>query len=445
MGFSVEDKTIKIDKDGIPDELKKSTGGTGSYLYELLDNWNEGVEETDKYIETYMSNEFNYGGIDIEFDFSIESTDTTIELDIKKVKTEGPILGFLGLYLDTASGKVLLSNTKSKEFISAFDYYKYLRDEHNIYMNQELMLSLLEMYKMSDKYTDSSGDKHEIRLSDLAEIINKNKRTFTDRSMISVLLNENNLGSTDDVDEVDLFTVLEKLSYVIRKIYFKATESWGDKSAQNIYPSLSVFGSEAVNFVDNIKDMEELCKANSEVFQLIVNQYSGLKSEEEKKNHVLRNLSSMLHAEFGRSSYDIGFYGSGRSRDRDFYYEDLNKTESRVINMYDIAEELQDDTLLDLDDVVIKASSDVSKKELRAVEEKIGVSEYISGATLAHLSKGLKNASEELSNGIKNLYRDVEGLGNRVRSTSMKRLTDIVKRLGNFYGRLFKKIDKAMR
>lgn len=447
MSFTVEDKKVDIDLNKIPAEVKNN-----SYLMGLLDgnNFNGPVmERTMSLAEKgpgYSDKKLDKVE-DIDLEFAVVTNGNQTRINYKIVETSGPVLGFLGVYFDTQSGYVLMSKDKKRKFIPAFNFYRYMRAYYNVEMNPELMTSLIEKFKMSEKVTDDRGDLHEIRLDDMVGIINKHNTPV--KSNIYKLLNqsgtdkESTLSNGDELLEPfhKIVAVMNGLQSSMKSI----TSNYGSRNVLETYNYIK--DSDASNFLHDFQGMAKLSGTVNEALYVTYNIYSGSKSKEESENHVFRNLSSMIHSDSGNNSFNIHLSsGDSANRGRNFTFEDFNKTESRVLNLHDIVEEREDNSIVELDNVIMKASENVSKKEIRAVEEKIGVKEYISGATLAHFSKGLKNATSEIQAHINSLYTDIEGVGNTIAyDAGASDLVRNIKVMGRYFRRVAGLIDKVVR
>ena len=141
MSFTIEDRHSEIDKS------KRIQRDDGTYPYmsfEMLDK----IATT---IKTSITDTFREYVLDMDdLAFNIKSTDNEIIVDYKVVNTSGPVLGFLGYYIDLDSGYILLNMEKSREFIPLVNFYKLLEERTGLPSNKELMTSLIERFKIGD-------------------------------------------------------------------------------------------------------------------------------------------------------------------------------------------------------------------------------------------------------------------------------------------------------
>jgi uncharacterized protein YktA (UPF0223 family) len=441
MSFTVTEKSIDFDRGWLSDETKD--GAMYNIIAKFTENFEQSIEnaESDYRDEPLTSVE----GLDIEFSVEENSSGYYI-VNFKTVESDGPILGFLGVFLDAASGYILLDNVKTNDYIPVMNFYKYLEDNYNIKINSQLMLSLMEKYKMAEKVVSPvTGKKREIRIIDIINIINSTNIGGSTGSIISKILNNEKQGTAkSSLEFVEQF--LEPFKKVSKVMHSTISSSisghdWSSKRVRGV-DEMAAVDNDLVRFTDSMYQAHKLFAYNSNAFKYMNKNLSELKSGDERINHSLRNMSAMLHSSKGHRSSQMRIedYRGG-----EFTFDKINKSESRLINMYDILEERKDESLLELDDIVFTASNNVSKKEMSAVEEKIGVKEYIGGATLAHLSKTLKGANDSVKDMIDEFYMDLEGFGNYLNDNTIGKLTDGIKKISRYYGRLLKMIDAAVR
>jgi len=83
-------------------------------------------------------------------DFSITKDSQGYILTYKKVQSDGPVIGFLGHYIDLLSGCVVMGPIKSKEFYSFFNLYNLMEKEGGISVDSNFFKVVMERYKIKD-------------------------------------------------------------------------------------------------------------------------------------------------------------------------------------------------------------------------------------------------------------------------------------------------------
>lgn len=374
MNFQVKDISFTIDLNNIQE---------GNLGYRVINEWSEEIAKLRSYDIPEI---YDYLSFDIEV---IRGWKRKVEF--KKVKTSGPILGFMGIYLDLPSGYIILGKQKKKEFIALFNYYEYLKRECGVDISPKAMMSLVESFKMGEKdLFDLIGT---IKDEDISGI-------NSDLSLISILLQleekELNSKSNIDINRQDFYKPIFEAANLLRKILdknlkvYSAKEESNDKVNQMRIDLVNQTGdSDILEFIDSMKSSGKHMKTLNNVWNL--KREGKLKYED--WNTALRGLCAMPYTE---SYTDI---------------TDLTKTEVSILNIRDVVEEFEGDSLLELDDLLMTKDENIDKKVLNKVIDKIGVREYFSGASLSyHVSKKIKYFSKDLLYIIDKAMKDKNNL-----------------------------------
>lgn len=376
--MQIEDVTHKLNLDKLPGERYTKT----------FADYKDSMEDIDvSFISLY-------------FLLGMEKRNNNLIITHKKVKGGGPILGFMGFYIDTSTGFIVMDSAKSSTYIPVFDFGDWLESEYNIIYNQNVMTSLLESCKLGD-----------ITLSDLCEeLISLDNMSTNENSIISTLILENELSVEDEYDVLkDYFNwyKLYKLFFDLSSIFNNIGKGiWGvDTSGVSEFAQFEELSEGMGEFVHAFQSFEELSKANRGVFKrspynddewFRENYGDEIIEDEEEWEDILWRMSSMI-----TTSYLSG--NSGKSLLN--LIRESGKSDFLVSNMYDIAESQfkmnDNDGIIYLNDALMRYEPD--KKLIHQAIDKIGVREYISGATLAHVSKAIKYRyeSSDIINKIK--------------------------------------------
>ncbi|MFW6015686.1 MAG: hypothetical protein ACOCRK_04555 [bacterium] len=400
MGFRVKKVTVDVP---VSNNYNQVDDASKSLVSEFFHQWSFYFE---KHYDTLHDTDGKLGYNTISkamLEFDIEEQVSGMRLKYKKVTTDGPIVGLLGYYIDLESGYIVMGENKTKEFIPLFNYYKYLNEKFNINIDRDLMKSLVEQFKI--------GEKNLLEIVD--ELNNANNeykgKSVTGAYLTSAIDADKNSGMEFINKYKEEFQVkhliapfrwisefFDSMEFKVFSISLSDNEELFKKNEVNHLTGISrVDGGAAIEFYNFFKGHRRNYKKLVGIYDSIED---SKKSSLEKESY-LRNLSAMVHVD----SSQLYVYPS---QINDLL--SINKSDSVLLNMYDIVDaNEEDDALVEMDDVINTSNSAVDKKMIHSVIDKIGIKEYLSGASLAHVSKRFKyGKSKDLKRYINKITAD---------------------------------------
>lgn len=429
MSFSIEEVELEFNSKRI---------STRYNLYDHLIYW---------WYEDKKSNSFySQGGRERgRLGFNIEkagTSDSIYTIKFKKVKTEGPIVGFFGFYLDLESGHFVLGGHKRNEFISLYDFYGFIESK-GVVVNPNMMKSLIERYKMG-----------EIGIEDIVDELNKPRGKGG--SVIADLIE---LGIGEEDGEVaiigDLFEPLEYLSAYLYDLY-KATEEINVDSPDKYYITRKDLVRESIGngdedgadmglFINSFMETKDISKFVEHWYEEFHNvDVDSIEEFLEYADIQNRKLSTMLHtSKMGRGS-ELGILEPNKDKmDR---IKGLTETETTFMNTHDIVEEYKDDSLLEIDSLLFTQEDNVEKSLIHKITDKIGIKEYISGAKLSHhFSRKLKYSNkiaDYINRMTSQVYMDIQIGG---KGTAVSLVTYSFKKMVKFYQKGINLVGKVVK
>lgn len=386
MGFSVEEKEFTLEK-----ELVEST------QYPMM-VW---VQDSDLRLD--------------ELDIDIEEGHNFYKIKYKLVKTDGPMINFLGYMLDTESGYVYMNHEKKKEFVALYNLYDYIEDlGYRVDINY--LKQNIEAFKvgfLSAKGFNSALKSHRKRLSVIGKFIDDN--------------------SEADIKEEgsDIIKEISDLHFERFDVLLKSKLSYSSEEKFSLFSMMKNIDG-AIKFFNSLDEGIER-KRN---LQDIINIYSDELWRE--------NISGEEKEEYWEKIYQAMSIG-GRDVLTTIFRSDVGKTELQILNLHDIVDGYDMDTAVEMVDIINRDKSKVSNEEVRQVEEKIGIKEYLRGANLAHLSKGLKGTynKERIKDYINNFRVNMSIKD--IKSYSLNTFIKGLKSGGNYLNKMLKDIDRYFR
>ena len=360
MSFSIEEKKIEID-----DITMSPPSGGKKYAYNLYSF----LHKADGYINDVLKETYGDYTHHMAFSFYAGSDDVTVYYKI--VKTDGPVIGFLGYYIDLSSGYVLLDTEKSHEYIPLVNFYSWLEQEKNIRVNPELMMSLMERYKIGD-----------ITNEDFSKEMAKAVKGNSNSSIISKLINQETEDIKDSKDGKPLFKVFSDFFYDTVHVLDNMGKEFDlnakrDDDRLSQYAYLETKGPGITRFIRSLQLSIQMSGDLKAPLAQVRANYDNIEDSR------MRALSTMVNT---GDLYDRRFFNAST-------YRDMTNTDSLILNLRDIVEEREDDAIVDFDDLALR-SSKPSKEEIYEVIEKIGVDEYMSGRELGNVTRGLGSRPE---------------------------------------------------
>ena len=342
MSYSVEEvtKIVQVDKNVGP-------SGVETYPYKL-------IEYLDKFSEQFKKT--NTGDIRLnDLAFSIEhKLDDHFTLKYKKVKSGGPIVGFMGYYLDLSNGYVLLDVEKSNNYIPMINYYNWLEKEHDIHVSPRIMMALIERYKVGDIDEDDF----------MEELMGSQTSSNSEGSSIGRLLLDDYVGDKSKFFDVSFVDIVYRFFTDISSVVGGLSGKFGATNQNTklyVYKEFQKFGADIIEF---IRSFDKNVTMSTNISSALLN-YDVL-AKETRRNLAFRGLSAMV---------STGNNAADRVVNPSEIVHMLN-SEVTAMNIRDIAEERKDDSLVDFDNLALEVKA-VSTEEAQAVIDKVGASEYL--------------------------------------------------------------------
>lgn len=135
--------------------------------------------------------------------FKIDFYNDYVIFKFKKVKSEGNIVGFLGMYLDIDSGYILASSYKKREYYPVYNINDYFR-EYGVDISSKNLRYLMEKFKLGD-----------INIYRMVDILNLIKIDKSDMSVIGRVLNDNKEIDRGRLDVVKLFSIVDEIKEIL--------------------------------------------------------------------------------------------------------------------------------------------------------------------------------------------------------------------------------------
>lgn len=334
-----------------------------------------------------------------------------LEFKYKKIKnSDGPILGFLGWYLDIETGYLLMSEQKSRDYIPFFDFYKWL-ELRGIYVTKELIVSVLERFKLGI-----------LKFEDLIYELNSySLKKGSDKSLVSKFVLAEGVEIEGKIEKFDFISLFKGISQFFEN--FRISKNIG---ANGTSQSQGEFyeGFFEVGLDDYFMNVRNIANGIADVNLKILAHSGGNLNKKE-----IYSLCSMVH-----TKSDMRYISK---------IKNVSKTTALALNLYDISEELEMEG--DLEYSVIEGD----KQARDEVMEKIGVNEYLSGTNKANMSRGLKrdDTKRNIEKGYEaiNKISTIGYLDNVVRQggkLSFQR--DFVRKVARLR-KVFRRVDRVLR
>lgn len=410
MSFSVEDVKVNITREKNPQEYLFVQNLSNIHFDAALKVWMK--SDAEFWVGDDLSDSNNLFMTELHKGFD------DLVFKFKRVKTSGPVVGFLGFYLDVASGYILMSKVKTDDYIPLFDLYKAL-ELKGLTVTPEIMGSLIERFKLDV-----------INFEQLSkELLIAGQGSGGNASIIGRYLRKiegENITSEVKFDKQELVNIFQ---YVTQYLYLLKTGGnfvrfdLGKKFI-NIEKNCPGLGDFIRNF-DSVK--EGLSEPNFGILKKDYGAYQGTKKDR-WTDHRLQALSTMAHVDKNES-----------------HVRQLNKTTTMALNLFDITEELDKDVAIEytMDSYL---EGNIKKDSIKKVIETIGAKEYLKGRNLTNLTSGLTNedTKKEIEDRFKNMVWVDDRKGRFSSKKHSKRKTmvhDDFEKKVRILKKVFKRID----
>lgn len=446
MSFSVEYRIIYLkDRNNADDKY-------GVY-YDQLKN----------YCGTISITDFDDTNVSYELDTSLEYISTSSggdKIEYKVVESSGPIVDFLGWNMDLESGYVLIGD-KSNVYVPLFNLYDFLEDI-GFNIDKELFKEVVEKFKLGDFDINKEFA--------FGEMLYKSQGLS--RSVISSFLEDNvERESIRGEDEyVRLFFYLENL--MLNELVAKLNIGLMYEYIEGFREVVESFRNDILYM--NMKEGSDRALSQKIIRTLFNDKMDDYDMEmEDLRKYQINIIQDIFERvdwkeEFGKSSTDV-MYDIYKNR-YDIYKEDkseasklieimndrlgdISKTELDVINIYDLVDSYQENhKAVEMEAQLNTASYLTDNNQLRKVVDKIGIKEYVSGASLAHLSKRIKGVHDkervvdiiDKARSISNEY-DMFDIGNKYGGDEIDKMVNGMRKRNKYYRNILKDIDKKLR
>ena len=414
---------------GMEDSINTSNEGMKNFDYSNSEFFNKMYRVIDGLVDIN----------DLEFSVrKLSSEDVRVEFPI--VETDGPIINFMGLYIDLDSGYVVFGRHKREKFVPIISFYKYL-ERLGINVQKDVMINLIERYKVGD-----------LDLDEFSESLKQNNVQYGDSNkslmfnFLTTTVGESQKDATKGLTARDMMKFVAYVSRFMDKVYTKLSRGYSGDKDNNLRAlgeiSSQSHSEEIMSFLNPLMesklpfrnldrlllDIDNRCESweKGETINGKISA-SGVRSDEDIKEDVYQYFHTISSGVLSGISED---FDAGIQR---IYYDkvyDVYKTSAMLLNYYDILDSTENtDNLIDVDDVVFTSTEFVNVPQMRKIIAKTGIKSYLKGSKLGPLSKKLKTST----GGTKET--DIKALANSL-YTNLSR-PDIISKSKETYQKVF--------
>lgn len=328
----------------------------------------------------------------------IEEEEHKYNFTYSKVSTSGPIVGFLGFYIDLASGYVLLNGQKETEYIPLFNMVSYIEGHFDLPKGSIELSAFkwaLERYKLND-----------ITIFEMFEVLIKGEETSRNSLSDYYIMNYFKKPKVEYTEE-DLKTKTEKLLRHLRGVS-KSVLSIADKLQKMFVRSTPMTQAGNRNLQQPKNPTDHLPLFRERVGDEFYNFSLGLSSYNDK----MKKIRKHVEFEYPKQSYRMPsekknqYWRKNEDRihqdsllhsamaDREFFMarahtnKRVKKSDILAMNFLDLVEETEE-PYADIMDMSISGDLD----DLKDLTKRLDIEDIIKGAKLTGIKRGLNDST----------------------------------------------------
>lgn len=426
MSFSTKQHKYVLDARNVKDPLWQR------YAFLIIGNLLSKMKSFEDDMATHFSFyiEAQNRGLQVFTERNPSTGDYIHHLHCIKVTTSGPMVGFLGAYLDLDSGWWLLSDSKTTEAIGLYNFYGLLETATGVAINPKIAKGYIELFKLNqlslEELLSSILEKSEranpqdLQGSKIRGLLGKKQAVGSE----SVKLSPENIESLAETLRLFLRKYLILLSSSMAIYPGPHKQSPQTTGIANFLTHLTAAftpeeGSDSDDPSDLMPDLFPQMLSAPEIFQM--SYFSPGKSGKE--------------ADLTNSIPHLGGHSNLKS----------TSTEILAMNYLDLIEDtdIEDELVMAVDD--FRAQGTSKKALFDAVVERTGVGEVLKGTELSSMKKGLKR--ERVSTTFSNMHPDASLYATRYKYPQQREgLKDVAgylrfwSRAAMAFGRIYKRV-----